>query len=577
MNKTAGTATAVPDAAPVPSEPPSPTVPAPLHRAITLLAVVSLFIGTRNDWSTAIATRPAIGGVITLGYAGILVLGILALVVRSRRALVLVDAGVLLLGITLALCSYALSNGLNDETVLMTQATHELVHGHLVYGQEWPWVFERSHVGVTKTMSGGADYSFAYPPLAVLLNAPAYALIGAKAITLVPTVLLIIGAVALWVLLPMPWRSAATAVCLGFPMLKSYADMGYPAIPALVLLIPVVIRWPSIGAGGRLSRSDIVRAACLGAACATQQLPWFLTPFLLAGAYAIRRGELPARTALAVVAQFTGIAAVVALAANAYFIFQSPRAWLAGLALPFTQHGVLHGQGIMGLSYYFTNGSSRLDFYSYGSMLLAAGLLVLFVLFVRRLGPAATVLPWCAFYLATRSQDGYYLMMTPLWIAAAATAPGSAFASAWQPRLPLGRLPLPRRRAAGAALAAAVLAPAAACVAIAAASAAPMRLAIGTVRADNGGISTLTVQATNNGDTALTPNFATSTGEGTSGYWTVRSGPSVLRPHQSARYVLVPGNGRYPIPNRTHLRIRLRVFTDRPQTLSSADIHVPKQ
>lgn len=550
----------------------TPATPAALHRGITLLAVISLFIGTRGDWSTAMAVRPAVGGGITLAYAGILILGILALTVRTRTALTRVDAGALLLGIVLALCSYALSHAPNDETVLMTQATHELVHGHLVYGQEWPWVFEHSHVGVTKTMSGGADYSFAYPPLAVMLNAPVYALIGAKAVTLVPTALLVLGAVALWGLLPAPWRSAATAVCLGFPMLKGYAAMGYPAIPALVLLIPVVVRWPRIGTGGRLSRADIVRACCLGAACATQQLPWFLAPFLLAGLYAVRRGELPARAALAVVARFTGITVVVALAADAYFIAQSPGAWLRGLALPFTQHGILHGQGIMGISYYFRDGSARLDFYSYGSMLLAAGLLVVFVLFVRRLGAAATVLPWCAFYLATRSQDGYYLMMTPLWVAAAATAPVTAFESAWQPRLPF-----PRRPAVSAALAAAVLLPAVACVAVAAGSRPPIRLAVGGVRADGTGITSLTVRATNTGGTALAPHFATSTSESPSGYWTVRSGPAVLRPHQSAHYVLVPGVGPFPVPHRARLRVRLRVFTDRPQTLSSTDIHVPKR
>ncbi|WP_262058086.1 hypothetical protein [Streptomyces sp. STR69] len=570
MSKTVG---GIATHAPLIHPSPSPSAsPAPLHRAITLLAVISLFIGTRGEWSTAIASRPKVGGVIMLGYAGILILGVLALAVRNRRALVLVDAGVLLLGIVLALCSYALGGGMNDETVLMTQATHELVHGHAVYGHEWPWVFQQHHVGVTKTMSGGADYSFAYPPLALLLNAPVYALIGAKAATLVPTLLLIVGAAVLWWLLPTPWRSAATAVCLGFPMLKGYAAMGYPAIPALVLLIPVVIRWPSIGAGGRLRRSDIVRAGLLGAACATHQLPWFLTPFLLIGVYAVRRGELSARAALGVVARFTAISAVVALAANAYFIAQSPRAWIAGLALPFTQHGIPHGQGIMGLSYYFSDGSSRLDFYSYGSMLLAAGLLVLFALFVRRLGPAAAVLPWCAFYLATRSQDGYYLMMTPLWVAAAATATSSDFASAWQPRLPLGR-----RRAVSVALAAVLLVPAAVCVTVAAASGPPIRLVVSDVRGDSGGIHGLTVQATNTGGTALAPHFASSTGESTSAYWTVRSGPAVLGPHRSARYELVPSTGRYSLPNRAHLRVRLRVFTDRPQTLSSTDIHVPKR
>lgn len=118
-----------------------------------------------------------------------------------------------------------------------------------------------------------------------------------------------------------------------------------------------------------------------------------------------------------------GIAVTVWLLINAYFVVSEPRTWLGGIALPLTQDAVIHGQGLVDVSLYFTNGSDRLDWYGHASKLLAAGLLALFVLFVRRLGPAATVLPWCAFFLATRSQDGYYLMMTPLWLAAAITAP----------------------------------------------------------------------------------------------------------------------------------------------------------
>ncbi|WP_405950882.1 hypothetical protein [Streptomyces prunicolor] len=61
MSKTAVTSATVPDAAPNrPGLSPS-AAPAPLHRAITLLAVIALFIGTRADWTTAIAKRPTIG------------------------------------------------------------------------------------------------------------------------------------------------------------------------------------------------------------------------------------------------------------------------------------------------------------------------------------------------------------------------------------------------------------------------------------------------------------------------------------------------------------------------------------
>ena len=69
----------------------------------------------------------------------------------------------------------------------------------------------------------------------------------------------------------------------------------------MVWLIPVVVRWPDIGRAGRLRRSDLLRAACLGAACATQQLAWFVAPFLLVGLFALRRGELPARRAFGTV------------------------------------------------------------------------------------------------------------------------------------------------------------------------------------------------------------------------------------------------------------------------------------
>jgi uncharacterized membrane protein len=550
----------------------SDAAPSQWHRGMTLLAVISMFIGTRALWTKAMVVHPVLGGVISLCYAAILILGIFALVVRHRRALVRADFAVLLLALILTTCRYVLDHSNGDESVLAAQATHELLHGHLIYGQSWPWIFQQMHVGTTHTMAGGTDYSFGYPPLAVLLAAPVYAVIGTNAITLVTTTALLIGTIALWALLPTPWRSAATLACLGFPMLPLYAGQGYPAIIALVLLIPVVVRWTGTGAGGRLSRPDILRAVCLGAACAAQQLPWFLAPFLVAGIYAVRRGELPARAALAVVARYTGIAVLVWFAINAYFIAQSPRDWLSGILLPLTQHAVLHGQGVLGISYYFTNGSSRLDFYSYGSTLLLIGLLAVFVVFIRRLGPAATVLPWCAFYLATRSQDGYYLMMTPLWLAAAATVPSSVFASAWQPRLPF-----PRRRTANAALAAALLAPAAACVTVAAASSPPLRLTIESVQTNAQGITSVTLEAANTTGTTLTPNFAVSNGQGATGSWIIRTGPTVLRAHHSAHYDLTPNSRVFKLPkSHAHLRIRLRVFTDAPMTVSSADLPLPK-
>lgn len=570
------------DRAPRPPDPPltaadvgRPMAAAPpqWHRGMTLLATISLFIGARGAWTSAVASHPPVAAVISGCYAAILILGVLTLVVRRRRALAWVDLAVLVVAIVLVLCRYVLSHAGTDEAALTAQATREFLRGHPIYGQPWPSIFH-GPVAVTKTMSGGADYTYAYPPLAVMLAAPFYAVMhSTAAVTVLATGALVAGTVVLWWLLPAPWRPAATAVCLGFGLLPGYARAGYPAIISGALLIPSVVRWSATGAGGRLGRYGVLRALCLGAACATQQLPWFLAPFLIVGIYLVRRGELGHRPALAVVARYTGITVLAWLLINVYFIIQDPKAWLSGLLLPLTQGAILHGQGAMDISYYFTAGSSHLDFYSYGSMLLELGLLAAFVLFIKRLGPAATVLPWCAFYLATRSQDGYFLLMTPLWLAAAATVPVSAFAGAWQPRIPRMSGRTPR-----AMLAAGLVAPAALCTVAAAASPAPLRLTVSgirTVAKAHRGITRISFEAVNTTGTALKPNFALRRGQGTSGWWRISSGPTTVRPHASAWYVLLPPGKVYSVSVAGKPRIYLCAFTGTPMTISSARLSLP--
>ncbi|CAM5556456.1 hypothetical protein SALBM311S_06137 [Streptomyces alboniger] len=550
-----------------------PGTPQQWHRGMTLIATISLFIGTRSAWTQAMLDHPPVAGAISVCYAGILVCGVLALVVRSRQSLVRVDAGVLVLAVALVICGYWLNHIGTDEGVLTDQAARQILHGQPIYGQPWPWLFGTPNSGVTKTMSGGADYTYGYPPLTALLAAPVQAVLhSTAAATLVTTGALIAGSVALWLLLPAPWRSAATAVCLGFGILPGYARSGYPAIVALALLVPVAVRWPATGAGGRLGRSGVLRAVCLGAACAAQQLAWFFAPFLLIALYAVRRGELGARPTAAVLARFTGIAALTWAAVNAYFAAQGFSVWLHGILLPLTQKAILHGQGLMGISYYFTAGSGRLDYYSYASLLLLAGLLTATVLFVRRLGPALTVLPWLSFYLATRSQDGYFLMMTPLWLAAAATVPASALASAWEPRIP--RL---TGRPAKAAIAAVLVTPALLCAGIAAASPPPLHLTLTThlthpTDRARAAIRSVTVRAANNTGTALTPHFASRNGQGASKWWTITEGPATLAPHHTAIYVVRPQGGHRALPTSTDQHMYLIAVTGSPMTISTASL-----
>lgn len=547
--------------------------PAQWHRVLTLLADISLFIGTRSVWAQAATHRLPVAVAISVCYASILVCGVLVLVVRRRRALARLDLVVLVTAVTLVLCTWVMNHHGSDEADLTAQAARELVAGHAVYGHPWPWLFGH-RVALTPTVTGGYDYTYGYPPLAPLLTAPLLWLgPGGVPATAVATGALVVGAVLLWRLLPGPWRSSATMVCLGFGMLPTYGRLGYPAVLALALLVPVVVRWPRIGRGGRLGPAGLARAACLGAACAAQQLPWFLAPFLLAGIYAVRRGELGARAAALVVLRVVGVAVTVWLLINTYFVVSEPGAWFTGVALPLTQGAVLHGQGLVDVSLYLTDGGDRLDWYGHASVLLLGGLLAVFVLFVRRLGPAATVLPWLAFYLATRSQDGYYLLMTPLWLTAAVTAPADEFAGAWQPcPRPLSG---PHRRPARIAAAVLLLLPALTSAALAVTGSPPLRMRVTSVRrASATALSRLTLRVTNSDDGSLRPHFTLTGGQGMDPYWTVLRGPAVLPARASATYELRPPTGTYGLP-RPGARIRLRAFTASPQTLSSSYVRLP--
>ncbi|MEV0203711.1 hypothetical protein AB0H97_00760 [Streptomyces sp. NPDC050788] len=550
-----------------------PEPPAQWHRVLTLLADVSLFIGTRSVWTQGASHRLPVAAVVSLCYVSILVCAVLALAVHRARSLARLDLCVLITAVTLAVCTWVMNHGGSDEAVLTTQAARELVAGHPVYGQPWPWLFGHG-VALTPTVSGGYDFTYGYPPLAPLLTAPLLWLgHGGAPATAVSTGALLVGTVVLWRMLPAPWRSAATMACLGFGFLPTYGRLGYPAITALALLIPVVVRWPRIGRGGRLGPGGVARAMCLGAACAAQQLPWLLAPFLLAGIYAVRRGELGGRAATAVVLRITGVAATVWLLINTYFVVSEPGTWVTGIALPLTQGATLHGQGLGDVSLYFTDGSDRLDCYAYASVLLAAALLALLVLFMRRLGPAATVLPWCAFYLATRSQDGYYLLMTPLWLAAAVTAPPSEFARAWQPRP--RALRGPHRRAALAVTSALLVAPALVSAALAVTGTAPLHLRVAAVRRVSAdAVSRLTVQVTNVDGTPLTPHFMLTTNQGSSRYWSLVRGPATVPAHRTVRMEIRPASGTYAPPTRPGTRVRLRAFTATPQTLSSAYVRL---
>src|SRR6478752_7383156 len=77
---------------------PDPAIaPSQLHRALALLATMSLFIGTRTAWTGALTASPRVLAILSVCYLAMLVTAALTLTVRTKRALAIVD--VLILGI----------------------------------------------------------------------------------------------------------------------------------------------------------------------------------------------------------------------------------------------------------------------------------------------------------------------------------------------------------------------------------------------------------------------------------------------------------------------------------------------
>jgi hypothetical protein len=72
--------------------------------------------------------HPPVAGAISVCWAGILVCGVLALVVRSRRSLVRVDGAVLVLAVALMVCGYCLNHIGTDEDVLTEQTARQILH-----------------------------------------------------------------------------------------------------------------------------------------------------------------------------------------------------------------------------------------------------------------------------------------------------------------------------------------------------------------------------------------------------------------------------------------------------------------
>jgi hypothetical protein len=549
---------------------------------VTLVAVGAVLLTLPSLWSAATAVAPPsqhgitddprVHGVLlvvtVLCTALLLASAVAAAVGRASRVLRLVDAAVLALGSIVAMAITFLMSGISDEGVLTDRAATAFLHGQPVYGVQWQSLFASGKIALTPTMSGGADYSYGYPPGAVLLIAGFRAVIGhaTSAPALVGTAALIVAVVVAWLLTPAPWRSLVTLAGLGTSMLPNDARAGYPAVIALALLVPVVAGWHRTGADGRLGKAGLLRAAALGAACSVHQTAWFFVPFLVVGVWALRRSEVGPRRALLVAVRYALVAAGVWGLIDLPFALRQPVHWFEGLLLPITQHAIVHGQGLIAVTEYLTPGSGAIAWFGAAQLALLLALVVLLAIHPHRLAVALPILPALPYLLGTRSSADYLVLFLPLWVLAALTVPVAVAASPSATAMPATKL----RGRTSWIVAAALLVPALVCATVAVATPPPLAVRVVAVDRAQGAVQTATVTARNTSGVPIRPHFLSRVGTHPSFWWAVRSGSAVVQPGQTVRYVIAPAattTGR--LVSQSGDRAVLMVTSDAPQTLTT--------
>ncbi|HUL27653.1 MAG TPA: hypothetical protein VLW44_17990 [Streptosporangiaceae bacterium] len=538
-----------------------------MSRGIVLVAAISLFIGIQATWAD-----PWTAAVVMIGYAGILSCAVLAVTLRRPASMRRLEYGVLGLALVLYAASFPRMFPAGskrpypgDEGTLTDLAGAALRHRADPYAKLWPHAFTDRNAGITLTMSGHIVGRFGYPPMAAILDALAKPFTpGLATAGIIGAAALGITAVVMFLLLPSPWRAVAPMICLGLGIYQPAVRAGEPAIVALPLLMLALYRWTSIGASGRLGPSGWASAACLGLAAATQQLAWFVAPFLLMAIFLVRRTDMPGRAAARLAYAYAAVAAAIFAAVNLPFMIWNFADWLRGIGSPLTQGAIPNGQGLIGISYYLIGGSGALSFYGYAALLYAAALLACFGLFFARLGPAVAILPWTILFFPTRSQSGYFFEFAGLWVVSLLTIDYAVFARVHRPR---GRQrSLCQGSRARAAVVTALFLPVVACLVIAIGTPQPLRLTVTRPTAD-GRIGVLTVTATNVSGHDITPHFAMSANSATTAIWVIERGPATLTRGATATYLI-----RAPFASATSssgVPVKLRVFSAGPDTLSS--------
>jgi uncharacterized membrane protein len=577
-----------------------------VHRLLLVVTAFSMFSTLIGVFGPTVRW-PGVGLLLAFAMCALVAVAVMGFTTRTMRwfgraELLLTVLAVV--GLSLWMLATVLSyNGYrSDEEIFVQYSADLLRHGHNPYTADLaPAYAQYPSPFPTKLLDGSITHHLDYPALPTLLTTVLTMMVGTyHTVGLLCTLFLVATIFLMYVLLPRGLRSLGALLVGGIPVLASGAVGGLLFALVVPFLAFAAYRWKQTGAGGRLSKLDIAKAAAVGAAVSTTQVAWFPIPFLLLGIFLARRSEVGRRAALIVTGTYAGVAAAVFLVINVPFMIWSPGGWLRGALAPLTQHAVPEGTGLINLVQSLSTGSGNLSLYTYAGALVMLGLLVAYWRHFDRLGSACFALPMIGLLFPTRSYWTYFIAYAAAWIVGlltndpepspetaastgtadsaepaetaqtaqtAQTAEGDADRRTAAQRIPLTpRIPWLSRYAA---ITAAAFLPAVAVFGAAVAAPAPLTLKIDSylTSAQLGSVQTVTITATNHSDHALTPHFMAVHGNGmVSASWNIVSGPATIKPHSWAQYVVTsPSVSAEPLLADA---LKLQAVTDSPPTVS---------
>lgn len=546
------------------------------HRLLTFVAAISLLAPLGGVWGV-IVPFPAAGAVAVVGFAVVLTVLMLLVAGMTDRYLGWLDCSLLLVGCALLLTQAEIHSYLHaaygtDEAAFVQMAATLLLHGHNPYGANLlPSLrqFDIPAQYATYTMGGGVVSRLDYPALPVLLVAGYMWVAGSfQAIVWVNVLALTLATIMAYFMLPIHLRPLSILVGVGLPLLLGYAIGGLTTVMTIPFLLVTAFRWTGIGESGRLSRSDIGRAICLGLACSVNQLAWFIVPFLGAALWQLRTRQMTPREASRVTAHFVLIAAVPFLVLNGPFLILGPWVWLTGVLAPLTDASIVNGQGLVDLAMFFHIGGGNLFAYSAAALLAYAALLALSIRWFGGFGRLPFLLPVLPLFLSTRPLSGYWSFFMLVWLISLVAD------FRWEGRRGAERWGSGRPAAIGTVAAVGLCLVVTGSLLLAVDSPAPLRMSVMSVRVRGAAdyVWEMSLEVENRTAKTVRPHYTADSYGFPTLFWRIESGSQVLPPYSVTRIVLIAPNR----PSEPSLTPFLVVaVTTNPETVSTSSRFAP--